>query len=44
MISDDESMIKTWAEYRQRKRRQRRNPATLKALEQLPFRPIGYEW
>lgn len=44
MIPDDESMIKTPAEYRMRKRPKRSNPATLRALESLDFRPIGYEW
>jgi hypothetical protein len=44
MIPDDESMIRTPAEYRMRKRRKPRNPATLRALEALPFKPFGYEW
>ena len=40
MIPDDESMIRTTP----RPKPKPADPATLAYLENLDFRPIGYEW
>lgn len=40
MIPDDESMIRK----EPRRPLPPADPATLQALDALPFRPIGYEW